>query len=174
MCARIETATALYKVDILYSESIYQLLCAKARERSRKLDVVMVKGSVAPTPIYTIDFGSADPFPAPDLHQLGELITSGEISKESLYLRGVAMVFEMDLDLTRMQEGITAEFQSAWRQAFSLYISGAWSLAGDQLRKCSNMRAGGDGPSEFILSYIAALDFTAPDDWAGCRKLESK
>lgn len=89
------------------------------------------------------------------------------------------MMFEMDQDILRMQEGITADFHSQWRQAFHLYINGAWSLAHDQLQRCSSMRVHqgantGDGPSECLLSYIAGLDYTPPDDWDGYRRLETK
>ncbi|CAD7952342.1 unnamed protein product [Amoebophrya sp. A25] len=88
------------------------------------------------------------------------------------------LMFEMDQDLIRMQEGITAEFHSAWKQAFHLYINGAWNPAKEALLRVSQMRMQAqqvlDGPSECLLNYLATLDFTPPEDWAGCRKLESK
>lgn len=178
LCARLETATVQYGVDILFSEVVYNLLSTKAKDRCRKLDVVMVKGSVAPIGIFTLDLNN-EPHPAPEGHQPGEVITTGEISKESLFSKGVKMMFEMDQDVCRMQEGITAEFHNQWRQAFHLYINGAWSLAHDQLQRCSSIRMNqgaenGDGPAECLLAYLAALDYTAPEDWDGCRRLEAK
>ena len=38
-------------------------------------------------------------------------------------------MFDMDQDLIRMQEGITAEFFSGYKSAFHLYINGAWNPA---------------------------------------------
>lgn len=174
MCARLETATTQYNVDILFSEALHVILSSKAKDRARKLDVVMVKGSATPMPIYTIDLNQDSLPQVPDSHVVGEPIPPPEISKESLTAKPIEYMFVMDQDIVRMQEGFTMEFHSAWKQAFHLYITGSWLLAADILQRCSSMLPDGDGPSECLLNYIQSLDFTPPEDWAGCRKLESK
>jgi len=188
LCARLETATLQYGVDILFSETVHILLSTKARDRCRKLDVVMVKGSAMPIAIYTLDLvhpeGEKNQIPVPDGHQPGEVITTGEVSRESLLSKGTKIVFDVDLDL---RDGLTPEFYSQWRQALHLYLNGAWSLAHDQLQRCSSLAAslnpgnnnarssgGGDGPSEALLQFISQYDFNPPENWAGYRRLEFK
>jgi len=73
MCARLETATSQYGVDILFSESVFVILSAKAKDRCRKLDVVLVKGSMKPMAIYTLDL-NGEALLAPDGHNVGEVI----------------------------------------------------------------------------------------------------
>ncbi|CAD7972034.1 unnamed protein product [Amoebophrya sp. A120] len=196
LCARLETATDQYGVDILFSEQFHDLLSSKAKDRCRKLDVIMVKGSSKAIGIFTLDLhhtasqsdtggggvsGSAAStvleLQAPEGHQCGEVITTGEISKESLVGK-LGILFDMDQDLLRMQEGITPEFHTLWKQAFHLYINGAWTPAKEALMRVNAMRMQlqhrADGPSECLLAYMQQLDFCPPEDWQGYRKLESK
>ena len=111
-------------------------------------------------PIYTLDLNQ-EMLPAPEGHQIGEVIPPAEISKESLTVKGVEWMFLLDQDIVRMQEGFNLDFHSVWRQAFQFYIDGNWSLAYDLLRKCSAMRvqAGcpdGDGPAQCLLLFMVS------------------
>ncbi|KAG5192331.1 hypothetical protein JKP88DRAFT_250870 [Tribonema minus] len=55
MSARMETAARQYGVEVLLSGDFYELLSTEAQRFCRLLDVVVVKGSHLPMPIYTYD-----------------------------------------------------------------------------------------------------------------------
>ena len=55
IAARLETATNIYGVDILFSGEFYELLSDYMKEKCRKIDVVTLKGSEKPVNLYTVD-----------------------------------------------------------------------------------------------------------------------
>jgi len=173
MCARLETATRQYGIDLLFSQAMHAIISQKAKERCRKLDVVIVKGSLQPMGIYTFDINEEIP-PIPEGHQMGQVIPPAEITCESLKAKGIEWTFVLDQDIIRLQEGITLEFQNTWRQAFHFYINGKWPSARELFIKCSNYLQYGDGPSECLLAYVNQRNCEAPEDWTGCRVLDSK
>jgi len=105
---------------------------------------------------------------------VGQMVPPTEISHESLSAKGVDWMFVMDQDVVQLQEGISLEFHSTWRQAFHFYIAGDWPRASEMLERCNSLLPNGDGPSECLLHYLMEHDLQAPDEWAGCRKLETK
>ena len=54
--ARLETATNIYGVDILFSGEFYDTLSTFMKKLCRKIDVVALKGCVTPVTLYTVDF----------------------------------------------------------------------------------------------------------------------
>lgn len=83
MCARLETATVQYGVDMLFSEVVFNLLSPKGKDRCRKLDIIVVKGSAAPIGIYTFDLNS-ESVQSPEGHLPGEVQLRCEIVLEPL------------------------------------------------------------------------------------------
>ena len=55
IAARLETATNIYGVDILFSGEFYNLLSDFMKHKCRKIDVVTLKGSEKPIDLYTVD-----------------------------------------------------------------------------------------------------------------------
>jgi hypothetical protein len=55
MAARLETSSRQYGVPLLVSQSVFELFSDRVQKYCRKLDVVTVKGSEFPIPIYTYD-----------------------------------------------------------------------------------------------------------------------
>jgi len=55
MAARMETASRQYGTPLLLTESVHELMTEEGRGKCRKIDVVTVKGSIEPVPIYTYD-----------------------------------------------------------------------------------------------------------------------
>lgn len=173
MCARLESASHMYGVELLFSQALHAIISAKAKERVRKLDVVMVKGSQVPIGIYSFDVNDQISL-APEGHELGKIVPPPEISSDSLKANGVDWTFVLDQDIIRMQEGITLEFQNTWRQAFHFYINGKWQSAKELFMKCNTQLKYADGPSELLLQFIQKFDYIPPDDWSGFRALDSK
>jgi hypothetical protein len=55
LAARLETASRQYGVPLLLSQQVHELFSHDVQGRCRRLDVVTVKGSANPIPIYTYD-----------------------------------------------------------------------------------------------------------------------
>jgi class 3 adenylate cyclase len=73
MAARMEVATRQFGVSLLMTRSFHKLLSEPAQKQCRKIDVVTVKGSNVPMPIYTFDTLQNQVFPqlrAPKLSSL--------------------------------------------------------------------------------------------------------
>ena len=72
---RIEDLTHYYDMQILVTESLYNLMSLKARNTLRKIDVITMSESKEPRGIYTFDlsFNNQDSN-VPDDHEIGDLI----------------------------------------------------------------------------------------------------
>lgn len=110
MTARLESATRQYGVDLLFSENMFNLMSVKGKEKCRKLDVVIVKGSETPIGIYTFDVNDSVIL-APDEHLVGKVIPPPEISAETLIAKGTDWMFLMDQDIVQLQEGISSQLR---------------------------------------------------------------
>ena len=63
MSARMEAASRQFGVAILMTERFHELMSQEAQDACRRLDVVTVKGSAVPMPIYTYDTFQNQTFP---------------------------------------------------------------------------------------------------------------
>lgn len=52
---RIESLSSYYDMQILVTESLYNLMSLKARNTLRKIDVIVMKESKEPRGVYTFD-----------------------------------------------------------------------------------------------------------------------
>jgi hypothetical protein len=126
---RIEDLTHYYDMQILVTESLYNLMSLKARNTLRKIDVITMNESKEPRGIYTFDlsFNNHDSN-VPDDHEIGDLIKLQEyesINIESFKNKGVDYMFTLDSDIVGLQTHIQ-EFNPIFRQAFKAYIQGDW------------------------------------------------
>ena len=137
------------------------------------MNQVIVKGSAIPVGIYTFDVNETVIL-APDEHLVGKVIPPPEISAETLTAKGTDWMFLMDQDIVQLQEGISLEFQSAWRQGFLFYSIGNWRSAAELFHRAHSLLPYGDGPSECLLGYMKSLNLEPPSDWQGFRALDSK
>ena len=55
MASRLEAATRQFGVDLLISESLYEMLTEEMKDFCRNIDRVTVKGSEKPVKLYTVD-----------------------------------------------------------------------------------------------------------------------
>jgi len=63
MAARAQAATKQFQVSLLMTRSFFKLLSDPAQQTCRKIDVVTVKGSNVPMPIYTYETFQNQVFP---------------------------------------------------------------------------------------------------------------
>lgn len=73
---RIEEMCSFYDMQILLSESLYNLMSLKARNTLRKIDVITMKEGKEPKGIYTFDlsFNNMEQVIIPEDHEVGDLI----------------------------------------------------------------------------------------------------
>ena len=187
IAARLETATNIYGVDILFSGEFYELLSDFMKEKCRKIDVVTLKGSEKPVNLYTVDLNkNIKPgkltsnkdrmsvrekmdYYAQKKKKLWKKYenskkskTIGEIyHKESKGFRQILVNQKSNLFYTNFEEGL------------SHYIDGEWEEAAAFLYRALYLD-NSDGPTKTILEYMKKLKYRAPDDWDGYRVLTSK
>lgn len=173
MAAQLQQASRLYGVDMLFSHAIHQAISSKIAEKCRNLDVVTMKEHSTQQPIYTFDTkDEGEPVGVPEGHEVGHVIPPAEMTAESLKAKGAEFCISLDLDLANIQEGISFDFQSSWKQALRLYIRGNWEQAADGFERCNAMRKFGDPPAECILNFLESHQMKAPEDWKGSRVLQ--
>merc|ERR1719421_105244 len=158
MAARVQEITSVYGVELLFTDAIYACLSSRARERTRKIDCILVKGADEPIGIHTFDFNNT-------------VIQVPETSVSELANKTVDFMFIMDHDIVGLQEGISIEFIASWRNAYHLYNAGSWEHALTMFHRCTNLLPDGDGPSEALIQFITEHTCNPPPDWAGYRRL---
>ena len=188
IAARLETATNIYGVDILFSGEFYNLLSDFMKRKCRKIDVVTLKGSEKPIDLYTVDLNKnikpGKLMSKKDRMSLREKMdyygqkkrklwrkyeknvqkekTIGEIYfKESKGFKQILTHKKGDLFYRNFEEGLQH------------YIDGDWEEASTFLYRALYLD-NADGPTKTILEYIKKLNYKAPEDWYGYRVLTSK
>ena len=176
MAARMEVATRQFGVSLLMTRSFHKLLSEPAQKQCRKIDVVTVKGSNVPMPIYTFDTLQNQVFPqlrAPKLSSLTlpEILTRQAENYDT-------STWNSDPDLIQLRCLATPVFMKVFEKGVNDYLGGHWEEARENLEKADVMMAsndiGGDGPSRAILKYMKANEWVCPPGWAGHRSLLSK
>jgi class 3 adenylate cyclase len=170
IAARVQEITSLYGVELLFTDAIWGSLSTRARERTRKIDCIVVKGATEPIGIHTFDFNDAI-IQVPEGHNVGQIVPVQETSVTELANKTVDFLFIMDQDIVGLQEGISIDFIASWRNAFHLYGVGSWEPALTMFQRCTNLLPDGDGPSEALIQFITDHACNPPADWQGYRRI---
>mmetsp|Transcript_16151 Transcript_16151/g.30501 ORF Transcript_16151/g.30501 Transcript_16151/m.30501 type:complete len:154 (+) Transcript_16151:366-827(+) len=149
-----------------------------AQEVCRKIDVVTVKGSAVPMPIYTYDTFQDQVFPELQTPKFSSL-TLSEVLDQQAEEYDSETLWKTDQDLLQLRRLSTPVFNEVFEEGIESYLSGNWSRARKKLEEASNIvrtngNPRGDGPSQTIMNYMKARDWTCPDGWKGYRPLTSK
>merc|ERR550537_159337 len=165
--SRLESISKTYDVSIIVSEKFFNFLSQKGKERCRKIDVVILKGTTVGVGLYCVDINNEVPL-APEGHQLSQLIQPQEMTHADLQARGTDAFFFLDQDVDTLQQGITSVFRSYWESALSNYIAGNWRVAAESFAKIeAGFSECFQGPTRCLLAYIESLDLEPPEDWNG-------
>ena len=98
---------------------------------------------------------------------------------ESLKRRAMSTisVFKNDADFNDLRKKHDKEFGKLWKEAYTAYIAGDWTLAHLMLSEGQEMSPD-DGPTKTLLGVIERMSigpaYTAPEDWQGWRSLTEK
>lgn len=148
----------------------------EAQEHCRKLDVVTVKGSSIPMPIYTYDTFQKQVFPQLRTPKFSSLNLDEVLDKQAEEYDVSHWI--QDQDLIQLRRLSTSEFRKTYRQGLEHYLNGQWEDARENLLKADTMMIGsdigGDGPSRALLNYMQSRNWKCSEDWNGYRPLTKK
>ena len=187
IAARLETATNIYGVDILFSGEFYNLLSDYMKQKCRKIDVVTLKGSEKPIDLYTVDLNKnikpGKLMSKKDRMSVREKKDYYGQKKKKLWKKYENAAKERTIGEIYFKESkgfkqiLTLKksefFYSNFEEGLSHYIYGDWEEAASFLYRALYLD-NTDGPTKTILEYIKKFNFKAPDDWDGYRVLTSK
>ena len=187
IAARLETATNIYGVDILFSGEFYNLLSDFMKQKCRKIDVVTLKGSEKPIDLYTVDLNrNIKPgklMSKKDRMSLREKMDYYGQKKRKLwkkYENGQKgkSIGEIYFKESKGFKQILAHkkselFFSNFEEGLNHYLYGDWEEASNFLYRALYLD-NSDGPTKTILEYIKKNEYKAPEDWDGYRVLTSK
>mmetsp|Transcript_46118 Transcript_46118/g.55529 ORF Transcript_46118/g.55529 Transcript_46118/m.55529 type:complete len:352 (-) Transcript_46118:37-1092(-) len=199
MASRMMSATRQYKVTILFSQAIEELMSDQARAKLRHIDTVTVKGSSVQQRIFTYDARHE----GVDFFLFNRPDEQADMDSE-MYS---ANIWNTDQDLRQMRQHISAEFEDEFILGRNAYLAGNWDAAFRHLEKADEIMVEtiiesgylgssgngdesdveddsqselGDGPSKALMAYIKREGLrdrgrlVAPKAWGGYRPLTSK
>ena len=152
-------------------------MSSEAQDHCRKVDVVTVKGSSVPMPLYTYDAFEKQIFPQLRTPKFSSLSVEQVLDKQADEYD--SKLWAQDEDLIQLRRLSTPEFKKIYRQGLDHYLNGDWEAARDLLAKADKIIVAtgdnsGDGPSRTLLDYMKARGWKCPGDWNGYRPLTSK
>ena len=187
IAARLETATNIYGVDILFSGEFYDLLSDFMKRKCRKIDIVTLKGSEKPVRLYTVDINKnihpGKIMSKKDRMTLRERRSYYALKKKKLWhkYQNVKPNISIGESYLKQSRGLrqllkktkSDMFYQYFEDGFNDYIDGEWKEAAQNLEKARYLDKS-DGPTKTILDYIKKLHYKAPTNWDGYRVLTSK
>lgn len=193
MASRMMCAAKQFKVAILITQQMQELLSKSAKKVMRHIDTVIVKGSKIPTRVYTYDARrkGVDFF----LNARKEAVADREADAYS------ENVWNTDADLREMRLHVDPEFEQAFSSGLNQYLDGNFPEAleflttaneimvqnivnSGRLENVNALRTPlldttdsshtrpdvvtlrneiGDGPSQALIEFIKSEDFSDPD-----------
>jgi len=161
---------------MLFLLNMTKIMTMEAQQYCRKVDVITVKGSSIPTPIYTYDTFQNQVFPQLRTPKYSNLKLEEVLNKQADEYD--VSLWENDIDLIQLRRWSTNEFKEMYAQGLNAYLNGSWNESRVNLERANEMMAGndvgGDGPSQIILNYMESRQWICPKDWKGYRSLTSK
>jgi hypothetical protein len=151
-------------------------MTVEAQQYCRKVDIVTVKGSAIPTPVYTYDTLQNQVFPQLRTPKYSNLRLDEVLNKQAEDYD--VSLWDSDADLIQLRRLSTVEFKETFAEGLKHYISGSWSESKAYLERADELMlgsdVGGDGPSQVLLAFMKSSHWTSPKDWKGHRNLMSK
>lgn len=181
IASSVESATDIYKVPILVTESVARLCGIEIFEKLRLIDRVMIPGSTRPMDLFSMDLHAAclPVAPAPQLtvkwNSRNRFFARErlEAEKAKKWARDFQAVTLLDLDpqFVAMRGVYTVEFMQLYRMGFYNYVEGEWRVAARMFECTRKMLGLVDGPSAAVLDFMALHLYQAGEEWNGVREL---
>ncbi len=183
MAAKLNSATKVYGVSILFSDDIFELLSPEIREHCRMIDRVKIKGLLKPVVLYTVEVNLdltvkkdyVDFMLIKDLKK--ELIGKKENIEIGISLEGSIGKYVLLKNSFRelLSRNKPETFYSLFLEGLNLYLSGKWNKAFNLLKQGLELLDNGtDGPTVTLMNYMKRFKLIAPMEWNSFRVLNSK
>jgi hypothetical protein len=201
MASRMMSACKQYRLTILLSKAVQELVSKECRKKLRHIDTVYVKGSKMKQQVYTYDAR------ATGVDFFLNSRTEEQATREAD--RYTPQIWQRDQDLQEIRAHVTRDFSIAYENGLKLYLLGKWKDALHQLERANELmirdyvdsgrvelastlkrkildistkdadaihmrEVYGDGPCMTLIAYIKNRDCKAPSNWDGVRELTSK
>ena len=183
IAARLETATNIYGVEMLFSGEIYNLMSSSLQKKCRLIDCVTLKGSVTPVKLYTIDVNKSIPKGKSKHKKMSdkEKRAQNEYKKSQMFDDMKKLDKSIDVVYMDKSKGMrnllknpkSEVFLTCFKKGYDNYIKGNWIKAYSLLKQALFIDWK-DGPTNALIKYIEKFNCKAPDDWKGYRALSSK
>jgi len=184
----IERATETYDVPLIVSEAVVSLCGKQMRRNCRLIDNVLIRGSMAPMELYSVDLDytavavsvASDPVTWNPKTRL-KARQFMEREKKEIVNESMINVFDNDPLIRTMRKLYTDEFLQYFNMGYQNYSQGQWEDAITWLSKCRDRLSVGnrprvDGPSRALIAFMEATSKStsrceAPENWKGVRSL---
>ena len=183
IAARLETATNIYGVEMLFSGEIYNLMSCSLQKKCRLIDCVTLKGSVTPVKLYTIDVNKSIPKGKSKHKKLSDKERRAQNEYKKTQMFDDMKKFDKSIDVVYMDKSKgmrnllknpkSEVFLTCFKKGYDNYIKGNWNKAHSLLKQALFVDWN-DGPTNALIKYIEKFNCKAPDDWKGYRALSSK
>jgi len=182
IAGNIETATNLYGVSLVASETVVNLCSSGMAAKCRLIDRVHIPGSHVPLELYSIDLDFLT-LPVDTTPPLDIVWNARERFKVRQFLDAekkeklagdfdLMALFDRDKSIARMRQKYTQQFLQVFKMGYENYSEGEWQVAQGFLNRTLKMLGTIDGPSGALLKFMQRFDFSAPKDWHGFHGIE--
>ena len=183
IAARLETATNIYGVEMLFSGEIYNLLSSSLQRKCRLIDCVTLKGSVTPVKLYTIDVNKNIPKGKSKHKKMSDKEKRAQNEYKKTQMFDDMKKYDKSIDVVYMDKSKgmrnllknpkSEVFLMCFKKGYDNYIKGNWNKAYSLLKQALFIDWN-DGPTNALIKYIEKFNCKAPEDWKGYRALSSK
>ena len=183
IAARLETATNIYGVEMLFSGEIYNLMSNSLQRKCRLIDCVTLKGSVTPVKLYTIDVNKSIPKGKSKQKKMSDKEKRAQNEYKKTQMFDDMKKYDKSIDIVYMDKSKgmrnllknpkSEVFLMCFKKGYDNYIKGNWNKAYSLLKQALFIDWN-DGPTNALIKYIEKFNCKAPEDWKGYRALSSK
>jgi len=178
----VESATQFYGVPFILSRSVVELCKPPLMAKCRLIDRVIIKGSLQPIQLLSVDLdwkciipqnyeSVLPPWDAKLRFRIKKFLRAEKNRKWSDDT-DMAELFNSDPHICLMRQRYTVKFLQYFNMGYQNYIQGEWRSAARMLTRTHTMFGFEDGPSAELLRYMCFCGAEAPKDWDGFRRLK--
>jgi hypothetical protein len=179
----VQHATRLYDVSVCATESVVHLGTKEMAKKLRLIDRVIIKGSVQPLSLYSLDLDWRslqvdEPKPRSFIWNLRQRyrarqMLEAEKTRKWTIQSSMRQEFDEDDDVRIMRDRYTEAFLETFNMGYENYCEGEWGVAKKFLARTKFMLGDDlqDGPSVALLRFMESFRFEAPEWWAGIHHL---
>jgi class 3 adenylate cyclase len=182
IAVQVEEATAIYHVPLLATERVLDLCSPVLRANWRRIDRVIIRGSVDAIDISCLDLDymsltiDTDKEHRPAtwntrLRFKARQFIESEKSRKLGSHCSTLELFENEVNISKKRRNYSSDLQQHFNITYDKYYEGEWQCARRLLSEARTMLHYEDGPSAALLRFMEGHRYEAPDNWKGYHDL---